>query len=104
MASESSRELDRWQATIAFDSVLAIWIEIREVKAAGLTIDSFSRAVAQLGRAPGSGPGGRGFKSHQPDFNSDCRVVAAPTDREFKIDQPDLNYGFSNNVSLLRVA
>jgi putative endonuclease len=23
--------------------------------------------VAQLGRAPGSGPGGRGFKSHQPD-------------------------------------
>src|SRR5580765_1556445 len=27
------------------------------------------RAVAQLGRAPGSGPGGRGFKSHQPDFN-----------------------------------
>jgi TonB family protein len=25
------------------------------------------RAVAQLGRAPGSGPGGRGFKSHQPD-------------------------------------
>ena len=67
MASESSRELDRWQATIAFDSVLAIWIEIREVKAAGLTIDSFSRAVAQLGRAPGSGPGGRGFKSHQPD-------------------------------------
>ena len=41
---------------------------------------------------------------HQPDFNSDCRVVAAATDREFKIDQPDLNYGFSNNVSLLRVA
>ena len=31
------------------------------------TISSF-RAVAQLGRAPGSGPGGRGFKSHQPDF------------------------------------
>jgi hypothetical protein len=27
------------------------------------------RAVAQLGRAPGSGPGGRGFKSHQPDMN-----------------------------------
>ena len=27
------------------------------------------RAVAQLGRAPGSGPGGRGFKSHQPDVN-----------------------------------
>ena len=23
--------------------------------------------MAQLGRAPGSGPGGRGFKSHQPD-------------------------------------
>jgi hypothetical protein len=25
------------------------------------------RAVAQLGRAPRSGRGGRGFKSHQPD-------------------------------------
>jgi hypothetical protein len=25
--------------------------------------------VAQLGRAPGSGPGGRGFKSHQPDVS-----------------------------------
>jgi predicted O-methyltransferase YrrM len=25
--------------------------------------------VAQLGRAPGSGPGGRGFKSHQPDLS-----------------------------------
>ena len=68
-----------------------------------LRTNSVRRAVAQLGRAPGSGPGGRGFKSHQPDFNSDCRVVAAATDREFKIDQPDLNYGFSNNVSLLRV-
>jgi predicted GIY-YIG superfamily endonuclease len=31
--------------------------------------NSVKRAVAQLGRAPGSGPGGRGFKSHQPDFN-----------------------------------
>src|SRR5205814_8820282 len=29
--------------------------------------NQFIRAVAQLGRAPGSGPGGRGFKSHQPD-------------------------------------
>jgi hypothetical protein len=28
------------------------------------------RAVAQLGRAPGSGPGGRGFKSHQPDYRN----------------------------------
>ena len=26
------------------------------------------RAVAQLGRAPASGSGGRGFKSHQPDL------------------------------------
>src|SRR4029077_5453209 len=26
------------------------------------------RAVAQLGRAPRSGRGGRGFKSHQPDL------------------------------------
>src|SRR5262245_12726495 len=36
------------------------------------------RAVAQLGRAPGSGPGGRGFKSHQPDVNhklEDCFIV-----------------------------
>src|SRR2546430_1025763 len=28
------------------------------------------RAVAQLGRAPASGAGGRGFKSHQPDKKS----------------------------------
>src|SRR5437762_1808650 len=32
------------------------------------------RAVAQLGRAPGSGPGGRGFKSHQPD-----KIIEAQT-------------------------
>ena len=31
--------------------------------------DVLIRAVAQLGRAPGSGPGGRGFKSHQPDLS-----------------------------------
>src|SRR5438093_9546194 len=37
-------------------------------------INSF-RAVAQLGRAPGSGPGGRGFKSHQPDMNDDGQRV-----------------------------
>ena len=30
--------------------------------------------MAQLGRAPGSGPGGRGFKSHQPDF---CKVAVS---------------------------
>ena len=29
--------------------------------------NSVKRAVAKLGIAPGSGPGGRGFKSHQPD-------------------------------------
>src|SRR5690348_6184237 len=33
-------------------------------------MNSIFRAVAQLGRAPGSGPGGRGFKSHQPDWIS----------------------------------
>src|SRR6266576_4776292 len=33
--------------------------------------NSVKRAVAQLGRAPGSGPGGRGFKSHQPDAITD---------------------------------
>src|SRR4030095_10066654 len=31
--------------------------------------NSVKRAVAQLGRAPGSGPGGRGLKSHHTDFN-----------------------------------
>ena len=38
--------------------------KIREVKSTLAQL----RAVAQLGRAPGSGPGGRGFKSHQPDY------------------------------------
>jgi predicted O-methyltransferase YrrM len=33
------------------------------------------RAVAQLGRAPGSGPGGRGFKSHQPDASRKLRIL-----------------------------
>src|SRR5438552_1527159 len=36
--------------------------------------NSVKRAVAQLGRAPGSGPGGRGFKSHQPD-----KIIEAQT-------------------------
>jgi hypothetical protein len=30
-------------------------------------INMSCREVAQLGRAPGSGPGGRGFKSRLPD-------------------------------------
>src|SRR5206468_6846123 len=45
--------------------------KIREVRRRApcwqATSDDSVRAVAQLGRAPGSGPGGRGFKSHQPD-------------------------------------
>src|SRR5204863_6586299 len=45
--------------------------KIREVRTRApcwqATSDDSVRAVAQLGRAPGSGPGGRGFKSHQPD-------------------------------------
>ena len=45
---------------------LASLAEIREVCAPDL-----ARAVAQLGRAPASGAGGRGFKSHQPDFAQD---------------------------------
>jgi hypothetical protein len=57
---------ESWQG---FD-LLAICIKIREVSGASAAylrgIIPF-RAVAQLGRAPGSGPGGRGFKSHQPD-------------------------------------
>ena len=48
------------------------------------------RAVAQLGSAPGSGPGGRGFKSHQPDIRLTAVVaVAAATGRGFKSHQPD---------------
>ena len=39
--------------------------------------NSVKRAVAKLGIAPGSGPGGRGFKSHQPDFNH-LRVERSP--------------------------
>src|SRR6476469_1658761 len=52
--------------------------------------NSVKRAVAQLGRAPGSGPGGRGFKSHQPDFNQlRLLAVAAATGPSFKSDQFD---------------
>ena len=49
--------------------LLAICTKIREVSSASAAYKSNNsfRAVAQLGRAPGSGPGGRGFKSHQPD-------------------------------------
>src|SRR5436853_7021980 len=42
-------------------------------KCAKYARDYSVRAVAQLGRAPGSGPGGRGFKSHQPDEPSATR-------------------------------
>jgi hypothetical protein len=31
------------------------------------SVSRLKRAVAQLGRAPRSGRGGRGFESHQPD-------------------------------------
>ncbi len=52
--------------------------KIREVRPRApcwqATSDDSVRAVAQLGRAPGSGPGGRGFKSHQPD-NLCCEAV-----------------------------
>src|SRR6266542_6610583 len=54
---------------LGFD-FLAICGKIREVRAhqrGGWQRTLLIRAVAQLGRAPGSGPGGRGFKSHQPD-------------------------------------
>jgi hypothetical protein len=56
-------------SVLAFD-LLAICRKIREVNGASAGRARMSnpfRAVAQLGRAPGSGPGGRGFKSHQPD-------------------------------------
>ena len=54
----------------------------RSKRRIGLAIRGTSafRAVAQLGRAPGSGPGGRGFKSHQPDcccFAVACAVLSA---------------------------
>ena len=57
--------LESGNAPVRFNSAsaLASNLEMREVCAPDLV-----RAVAQLGRAPGSGPGGRGFKSHQPDF------------------------------------
>src|SRR5262249_22555196 len=59
-------------------SLLAIWNKIHEIRTASEgQIRSF-RAVAQLGRAPGSGPGGRGFKSHQPDFKQSVSVERSP--------------------------
>ncbi len=33
-----------------------------------LTLKVLVRGVAQLGRAPGLGPGGRRFESYHPDF------------------------------------
>ena len=46
---------------------------IREVDArAGLIVGAV-RAVAQLGRAPASGAGGRGFESRQPDSTRTAR-------------------------------
>ena len=39
--------------------------------------DLHLRAVAQLGRAPRSGRGGRGFKSHQPENIIDTAAAAA---------------------------
>jgi len=53
---------------------LAFFSKMREVRAAPtrhVRLADLIRAVAQLGRAPGSGPGGRGFKSHQPDSTND---------------------------------
>src|SRR4029077_16652849 len=49
------------------------------------------RAVAQLGRAPGSGPGGRGFKSHQPDFNQLRLWSGRPGDRP-SLQVPPIRY------------
>ena len=48
---------------------LAICGKMHEVGTLDVACGEYFRAVAQLGRAPGSGPGGRGFKSHQPDVN-----------------------------------
>ena len=67
---------DGWEAVTPWTSVelsfelLAFFSKMREVRAAParhVRLADLIRAVAQLGRAPGSGPGGRGFKSHQPD-------------------------------------
>ena len=84
---------------------LAIWIKIREVKAASAgQIQSF-RAVAQLGRAPGSGPGGRGFKSHQPDLAdaaSEGLLAAASTEvsEERRLAQTPLHCNCRNAFSM----
>ena len=61
---------------------LAICTKIREVSgtSAAYKSDNSFRAVAKLGIAPGSGPGGRGFKSHQPD-SVDAVSVAALVSR-----------------------
>src|SRR5437667_12097076 len=53
--------------------------EVRAAPARHVRLADLIRAVAQLGRGPGSGPGGRGFKSHQPDVINFLRAVAAAT-------------------------
>ena len=52
-------------------SALARRLELHEISGPFSEVEKrrFVRAVAQLGRAPASGAGGRGFKSHQPDIS-----------------------------------
>ena len=49
---------------------LATAAKLREIdrRRGCLPTPDLVRAVAQLGRAPASGAGGRGFESRQPDF------------------------------------
>src|SRR5436853_5470099 len=55
-------------ARTAFMTVHASFVLALLQHLAEITGGNFRRAVAQLGRAPASGAGGRGFKSHQPEF------------------------------------
>src|SRR3954470_4915249 len=45
-----------------------VWSGRNETRFAVLECSGFTRGVAQLGRAPGSGPGGRRFESSRPDL------------------------------------
>jgi thioredoxin-dependent peroxiredoxin len=44
--------------------------------------------VAQLGRAPASGAGGRGFKSHQPEISDSTTTYFLSMTNELKIGDP----------------
>src|SRR5579862_3357517 len=70
--SQHSREVERMHA-VESDHLLINWMKFAQQEKAptrsafGVNFLPYDRGVAQPGRAPGSGPGGRRFESSLPD-------------------------------------